>query len=153
MFVLLIPFASSAQNWTAEQQEVIDQIKSCWDAWVKALGEKNYDIWAEACPCDEDAVGWSASEGAPLIVQEYWKRSITGGLVPWFNKINWIDLRPISIKIDGDVALVHFYGVWVVEDYKGEAFQLESKRFEVFRKKDGQWTVIGGMVADHRTDQ
>ena len=31
IFVFLIPFTASAQNWTTEQEEVIDFIKSCWD--------------------------------------------------------------------------------------------------------------------------
>jgi ketosteroid isomerase-like protein len=146
LFVLLIPFAASAQNWTAEQQEVIDHIKSCWDGWVKALEAKNYDIWADVCPCDKDGAYWFTSAGAPAIGQENQKRGLTGGLFTWWKKMAWLDLRPISIKIEGDVALVHFYGVWVAEDYKGEVSQIEDKRFEVFRKKDGQWTFIGGMV-------
>jgi len=146
IFILLIPFAALAQNWTTEQQEVIDHIKSCWDGWVKALEEKNFDIWAEVCPFDEDAAYWFTFSGTPAIGTGIQKRGLTGGLFLKWKKVDWLDLRPISIKIDGDVALVHFYGVWVEEDYKGEVSQTEDKRFEVFRKKDGQWTFIGGMV-------
>ena len=147
LFVLLIPFAATAQNWTAEQQEVMDHIKSCWDAWEKAFEEKNFDIWAEACPCDEDHAMWWTNEVTPESLETQ-KRGLTGGL--WsrmYKRWDWLDLRPLSVKIDGDVALVHFHGIWVGESYKGEVSLAEHKRFEVFRKKNGQWTFIGGMVS------
>jgi ketosteroid isomerase-like protein len=147
LLLVLLAGSANAQEWSAEQKEVIAQIKVCWDGWVKAFEEKNYDLWAKSCPCDNNAFAWFTKEGAPTTQSEYAKRGLTFSPFPWgIKKTNWLDLRPISVKIDGDLALVHFYSVWVEENYKGEISQIEHKRLEVFRKKNGRWTLVGGMI-------
>ena len=75
------------------------------------------------------------------------KRAMNNGLLSWeMKRIKWTDLRPLLVKIDGDIALVHFYAYVIIEDYKGDISNREQKRFEVFRKKEGKWKFIGGMV-------
>lgn len=146
VMILIIPFSASAQNWTPEQQEVIAQIKACWDAWRKANEQKDYTIWEKACPCIDDAPYWVTIDGAPMS-SDFLPRGAKG-LFSWDTKrFDWLDLRPLAIRIDGDVALVQFYALWLVEDDKGDVNRIEQKRFEVFRKKNGKWTFIGGMVA------
>ena len=62
-----------------------------------------------------------------------------------FQNPQWLDLRPLSVRLDADVALVHFYAVWVV-DSEGEATQMQQKRFEVYRKIKGKYHFLGGAV-------
>ena len=146
LLIFFIPFTASAQNWTPEQQEVIAHIKTCWDGWIKAFEQKDRGLWDEVCPCAEGFTLWGTHNGAPASYENQ-TRGLSGGLFSRLNKkIDWLDLRPLSVKIDGDVALVHFYAIFVVENNKGEIARNEQKRFEVFRKKDGKWTLLGGMT-------
>jgi len=50
-------------------------------------------------------------------------------------RTNWFDLRSSSIKIDGDVALIHFQDNWLIEKHRGDISPVEFKKFPVFRKK------------------
>ena len=147
LLLVLLAGSAMAQEWTAEQKEVIAQIKAIWDVEIRAIQEKNADLWLAAFPCDKDAYHWIASEGAPLQMMNLRPRMYREGLYWQLKRVNWLDLRPLSIKIDGDVALVHFYDTWIVENYKGEISQLENKKFLVFRKKSGRWTFLGGMAS------
>jgi hypothetical protein len=69
-----------------------------------------------------------------------------------FEKTGWLNLQPISVVIDGDVALVHFFGLWLAEDLQGNVIRMDEKRFEVFRKVEGKWKFIGGMVTPTSAD-
>jgi hypothetical protein len=144
---LLFAVSAFAQEWSAEQKEIIAHIKACWDGWYKGLQEKNFDLWLDVCPCEKNTYWWIAEEGAPRQIMNSESKKFKEGLHWQMKRQNWLDLRPLSIKIDGDVALVHFYAIWIHENYRGEISQIEQKRFEVFRKKAGRWTFLGGMTA------
>ena len=147
--LLLVLFAESgmAQEWSAEQKEVIAHIKACFDANVRTHQDKNTDHFFAACPCEKDVYWWVASEGAPRQFVNLEARLTAEGLYWQMKRENWLDVRPLSIKIDGDVALIHFYFIWIVENYRGEIFQLEQKNLNVLRKKNGRWTFLGGMTS------
>ncbi len=100
--VLLMPVGAAAQQWTKEQQEIIDHIKMCWDAWVTALGHETPDHFYESCPIDERAHFWWTSHAAPANEQEVrrsWRviREVDD---------DWVDMRPVYIDVFGDVAIV-----------------------------------------------
>ena len=147
LLLVLLAGSATAQEWSAEQKEVIAHIKGCWDGWYKGLQEKNFDLWLNACPCEKNTYWWIAEEGTPRQMMNAESRIFAEGLYWQMKRENWLDLRPLSVKIDGDVALIHFYAIWITENYKGEISQFEQKRFEVFRKKNGRWTFLGGMAA------
>ena len=56
--LVLLVGSAFAQEWSAEQKEVIAQIKTCWDANVRAYQEKNSDPFFAACSCEKDAYWW-----------------------------------------------------------------------------------------------
>jgi hypothetical protein len=147
LVLILHAGSAMAQEWSAEQKEVIAQIKACWDANNRAHQEKNFDLFTAACPCEKDGYWWVTSEGAPRQFMNLDARLTTEGLYWGIKRANWLDLRPLSIKIDGDLALVYFYAIWIFEDYRGGITQTEQKHFEVYRKKSGRWTFLGGMTA------
>ena len=57
----------------------------------------------------------------------------------------WSDMRPLSVSVFDDVALVHFYGYWRAKTANGEVVT-EAKRTEVWQKRDGRWLAIGGQI-------
>jgi hypothetical protein len=56
---------------------------------------------------------------------------------------DWADLRPVAIRIFGDVAIVYLYGYWTVQT-PGGLVTTEYKRTEVLQRRDDGWTGLGG---------
>ena len=63
--MILIPYTIFAQNWTAEQQEVIDQVKKSFEAWnVAVFDQKDYSLWTDKYAA-KDYHFWWLEDGAP----------------------------------------------------------------------------------------
>ena len=135
-----IPNAVFAQRWSAEQQEVLDHIRACWEAGNTRI----YDNWVAVCKPVENRLWWNTSEGLPGN-NEHGRAATEAGWKTNNRETLWRDSRPLDVQIHGDVALVYFYALfgWTGD---GGIHTTEQKRLEVFRKVDGQWTTIGGMV-------
>ena len=142
-FFLSLPL--SAQNWTEEEQEVLDKIKQDWDSWEKAVKEKDLNIWIDNVQPADDWQGWWTSESA-LWTMENDKR-IFDEYVKNIKNYYWENVFPLSIKIYDNLALIHFYATYTVEDKSGKSTRYEEKRFEVYRKMDGIWRLTGLMVS------
>ncbi len=129
---------AQAQQWTAEEQEVLEFITECWDAWVEALADETPDHFYETCRQDERTLFWWTTDGAPNSVRtvyrnwKYW-REVT---------VDWADMRPIAVNIFGDVAIVYLYSYWIANTPDGPV-TAEYKRTEVFQRRDEGWTFIG----------
>jgi hypothetical protein len=57
--------------------------------------------------------------------------------------LGWVDIRPVSLTVVDEIAVLHFYGYWKAPSAEGEQVT-EAKRTEVFRRIDGRWKVIAG---------
>ena len=81
----------SAQEWTAEQQSLIDHVTTCWDVWVEALADETPDRFFDACPQDEGGHYWWTADGAPDDLIEGLRRN-------WhvIREVDddWVSLRP-----------------------------------------------------------
>lgn len=128
----------AAQQWTAEQQSLIDHVTRCWDAWVEALADETPDRWVEACPNDERSHYWGTADGVPSSAKDVvrnwriWRRIDE----------DWVSLRPVYVDIFGDVGIIHMYGYWRAKTPDGTV-TTEEKRTEVFQRRDGRWVLIG----------
>jgi hypothetical protein len=133
----------TAQEWSPEQQGLIDHITACWDAWVEALAEPTPESFFAACATDPRGHWWWTAEGAPdqlvTSVERNWS-------VIRETDIDWAGLRPIYVDVFGDVGIVHLYGYWRARTPEGET-TTEMKRTEVFQRRDGVWTLIGAQSA------
>jgi hypothetical protein len=102
VLLLMTPLASSAQEWNAEQQGLIDHVTACWDAWVDALADETPAQFFDACPQDERGHWWWTADGAPealvVGVQRNWH-------VIRETSDDWASLRPIYVDIFGDVGI------------------------------------------------
>jgi len=137
IFVILVGSPGYSQNWTAEQQEVIDDLEACWDLWVEALDDRTPDAWANDC-AEEDYTYWfrGAAPGGLEDLRREWS-------IIRETREYWIGLHPISIKIFGDIAIMHFVGIWSGLGPEGRIIN-EANRTEVFRRDDGQWKIVAG---------
>jgi hypothetical protein len=132
----------TAQQWTPEQQGLVDHITQCWDAWVKALGDETPEKFFAACPTDPRGHWWWTAEGAPAPL-------VTTDQRNWhvIRRVDddWVSLRPIYVDLFGDVGIVHLYGYWRARTADGTV-TTEAKRTEVFQRRDGRWVLIGAQA-------
>jgi hypothetical protein len=129
---------ASAQQWSAEQMEVVDAMKHCWNVWMEAVNSGSPTAFQAECQT-EDSSFWVGTQSAPIIDKGYLDR--TWGVEAGMD-LAWLDLRPLHISIHGDVAVIHFYGLW---RFPGPVVA-EWKRTEVWRKEGGTWRQWTGHV-------
>ena len=135
VMTLMAAFSASAtaQQWSAEQQEVWKTVEALWDAsdcqtWIKFFGE--------------DYRGWVSPNPAPMTKDE-----ITPGGCRWYdvNDYPLHKVHPLAIDVRDDVAVVfysyQFLSVKKVD--KSEHFE-RGNVTEVYQKRDGGWILIAG---------
>lgn len=139
LLLTLAPANAAAQVWTPEQQGLIDQVQTCWDAWVEALQDATPARWESACPSDERAHWWWTAEGSPnvnlLEVRRNWHviREVD---------VDYASFRPVYVDIFGDVGIIYLYGHWRANTADGTVVT-EARRTEVFQRRGNRWVFIG----------
>ena len=138
------PKTLGAQSWSFQEQEAIDHLETCWSTWA----EEDYDAWAQACNLDPTGSYWNTAELAPspMDTQGHYQRSIMLEEYELNDIVAW-DIRPIRVTSWGDLVGVYFFGMWQLKDADGEISVFQDRRFEILRKVDGRWGVVGGMSA------
>jgi hypothetical protein len=140
---VLLPAILHGQEWTAEQQELVDHLHSVWDA-IEANNEATYEIWRETVNPADDLVWWFTNQGVPYDHKalEKWHQwwGTRGGQYTYTN------VRPIAVRIVDSVGMVWFwaFGEWI--DRSLERHEWQDQRLEIFRKTDDGWEFLGGMV-------
>ena len=139
---ILLPLTTFAQTWNEQEQELLDHIAMCFDAWMEAVDQNDPGIFVDKAHPAKDSLYWWTAEGAPGgwdAVKRDWESIHT-------TDVGWIDIRPVAITIYDNVGIVYFYGYWKAKTEKGNV-TTEHKRMEVFLKTDGKWSFIGGQSA------
>lgn len=138
---------AGAQQWSETQREVMTAMEQCWDAWQQAVQAKQFGTWADRCLASAEVRFWWTEWSSPNTTREL-ERGMSRGLFTWgLTRWDWSALRPLAITIDGDMALVFVSSHWQREDTKGTVSFLENRRFEVWKRIQGQWKQLGGMAA------
>ena len=147
LVVLALPGSVRAQHWTAEEQEIIDLNQGCWDAWALE------DLEAMERICNEHVDGrhWWTPESAPGIGwfsknAERWAAVFH----PLDEELYW-EIRPLSVRIFGDVALIHFWATVTMRDEEGTRSTKNRKQLNIWQRINGRWTWIGGMSSPEST--
>ncbi len=131
--------SAAAQEWTADQQSLIDHVQTCWDAWVEALEDETPARWEDACPTDERSHWWWTADGSPNLNLQEVRRN-------WHiireTDEDWSSFRPVYVDIFDDVGIIYLYGHWRANVADGTVVT-EAKRTEVFQRRGGDWVFIG----------
>jgi len=130
---------TTAAVQSSAEQEVLDAIESCWDAWMDGVEQGDIELFFAGCKVDEDALYWWSVEGAP---NGYDQIRRTWDTISQQDE-RWVDFRPVGIRVFDDVAIVNFYGYWQASTPAGSVVT-EHKRTEVFQRRADGWTFIGG---------
>ena len=128
--------ATCGERWSEAQKEVWVAIETCSAHWA----EGNL---AEAMACvHEDFSGWLYAEPVPR-TKEY-DRKISAHLLK-ARTTQAFELRPIDIKVYGDVGIAHYYFVQIVRDSEGREIVEQGRWTDILLKQDDGWV----WVADH----
>lgn len=140
IFITALPFAVSAHQWTAEQQEVIEFEIACWTAGTAE----------EYAACfNEDYEGWVLR--APVPMNKADRVALAGNA---FNDNLEITLfKPMSIIIKSNVAVVNY--IIYFEDKNALSGEVESfiqRWIDVAVKEDGKWSWLSDYGNNVHTD-
>lgn len=139
--VLLLPGPLAAQNWSADEQSLIDAIEDCW---AQAATDTSMEGFLEACRPTDETTYWWTPETTPFSVTSSWVRQARAA---WNDVAVAQDLRPLRIQIDGDFGFIFLHGIRIWETPDG-AQRTESWRgYEVWKRTSGSWSFYGGMGA------
>ena len=133
------------QSWSPAQQEIIDQIRRCNDAWVASHAEKRFEIYDSACPATDEAVFWYTGGAAP----ERYKgpNGVWASSIGRNRSIAWQDLQPVVVTVDTDVAYIYYSVTWTPQPVAGPALPRTSRRLTVLQRHKGKWIMSGGTIA------
>ena len=144
--LLFFSFQLSAQTWSTAQQQVIDQVQTCFDNWWKATNANDLSVFLKACPCDEDFAVWSSVYGAPVGIDAVEGLFSQGVAAPSAEPPTVI-IRPVRVKVAGDVAVIFYYlNVYQVDPESLFLNFNSAKRTTMLRRVSGKWQLVGDMV-------
>ena len=139
------PTLAQAQNWSAHQKEIIEQVRRCNDGWVASIRQKDFNTFDAVCPATSDAVFWYTGSDAPAPYggpKGVWIGSSSGN-----RSVTWEELQPLTVQIDGDLAFIYYAVTWTREPNSGGMLRSRSRRMTVFQRRNGQWLMAGGTIA------
>ncbi len=137
-----------AQQWSSEQQEIIDLNQACWDAW------ETEDVAEMRRVCNEhpEATNWWTPNGAPTVgwfenngdrwVEAFLSRSSTV----------YAEVISLAVSIFDNTAQVYFWATLTAEDNDGGLTTTSRKQLNIWQKIDSRWTWIGGMAVLENDD-
>ncbi len=136
MCLLISSAEVQAQTWSPAEKEVVQAIDDC----LRAAKEENLEAWM-ACFHD-DYVGFL-----------YWLPSTSNKAdVRKNSPLNWENedlsewwIKPLAIRIVGDVAIIHSYGYYLERDKDGKETRSRFRWTDIMVKQGGKWVWI----ADH----
>jgi ketosteroid isomerase-like protein len=135
--VLLCCFAlapANAQQWNAAQQEVWAAIENAWDMFAKN------DLQGALSVYHPDYVGWHYEAQVPSDF-ETGKKWITYFLPK--EEIVLYDIKPASIIVHGNFAVVHYFFTVVSKTEKEEESFSSGRWTETWVKEGNKWLIIG----------
>jgi ketosteroid isomerase-like protein len=136
VILLLLPSTYLfSQEWSAAQKDVWKNV----EAYNKLGAERNIEGFMEYF--HPDYCGWDTDDALPLdkagvrklLEESGWKT----------RKILYMDQKPVSIRIFGDVAIVHYYYSIIAKDAEGKEKSDKGRWTDILMKQGNKWVMIG----------
>jgi ketosteroid isomerase-like protein len=123
-----------AQEWSPAQKEVWKNVNDYWGLMAKG------DLNGFLEYFHSDYIGWENGDALPSTKEESRK---------WINyayqgvKIPVYDIKPVAIKIYGDVAFVDYYYSMAKETQDGKKSTENGRWTDILLKQGNKWVMIG----------
>jgi hypothetical protein len=136
ILIIASGFHALGEEWTTEQQEIINLEVKYWDSIVK---DSDIDIYSKLLHVNVSA--WPVFEISPNGKDRTTK--LVNNIIN-INLFNSYEIYPKGVNIYSDVAII-FYNI----KWKGESPVNSSRVIHVWLKENGVWSMIGGMDASY----
>ena len=134
--LLLVTIAgiTSAQQWSAEQQDLWKGVQTYWEAGMSTDPAEELKYW------DDSYYGWSYQNGAPGT-----KTDVNKAITYWNKKgkVQYYTITPARIWVNGNFGYAHYYYTTVTEDTDGKPVTERGRWTDILMKKDGKWMLVG----------
>ena len=123
-----------AQDWSPAQKEVWKNVNTYWDIMSKG------DINGFLEYFHADYAGWENGEPLPSSKDETkkWMTFAYQG-----SKVLIYEIKPVAIKIHGDVAIVDYFYTTVKENKEGKKNAESGRWTDILLKQGTKWVLIG----------
>lgn len=144
VFTLLLGLGVSSVAFTADftpEEQAVWQMEEAYWRYVQAGDVENYvTLWHDRF------VGWPCFSATPSDKSKIggWVQEIRDGKLKFT-----YELKPLAVRVFGDVAIVQYAAVYVTHYPDGTATGagLWRKFTHTWQKIDGRWQIITGMCA------
>lgn len=131
--VLLVVCTPAFGEWTEKQLEVWNVIETTWAAEAEDSG-----LWPTqfAVP---DYQSWGQDEALPQSLE-----TVDATLKHWnkHSKLQHYRLKPASITVDGDTAVINYYATEYRETTEGVRSRSVLAITETLVRREGQWRFL-----------
>jgi ketosteroid isomerase-like protein len=131
---LALPSQLAAQEWSAEQQEVWQNVETYWVLSIKE------DLEGLMSYMHDDFLGWAPGQSFPTNKAD--RRAVQMRSYETSDNVLYT-LKPIGIKVHGDVAIVHYFFSYTDVDAKGEEQSAAGHWTDILMKQGNRWIMIG----------
>ena len=131
--ILVLNTSVMCQEWSTEQKEALGIVEKMDKFWA------NRDLNGYMSCLHDNFIGWFQEDPLPLDKNSlrHWEEHYLST-----SKILRNEIKPVSIKVTDDIAIVNLYATAVREDENGAKLGY-SKWTTVSKKEDGKWLIIG----------
>ena len=123
-----------AQEWSAAQKDVWKNVEAYW-ALAAAGDVEGFMAYVHA-----DYLGWGYQSALPGD-----KASTRKWIEHDFNTAKTLvsEIKPVGIKIHGNIAFVHYYYSTVTKDAEGKEKNVSGRWTDILMKQGDKWVMIG----------
>lgn len=133
-FTMLPSTVLFAQEWSAAQEEVWENVEAYW---VLSTEE---DLEGFLSYFHADYSGWFNLAALPSSKCSI-RKWISHGMKTEDTLV--YEINPVAIKIFGNVAVVHYYFTEAVKDAEGKQTTRSGRWTDILMKQDDRWVMIG----------
>jgi ketosteroid isomerase-like protein len=131
---------AAAQEWSAAQKEVWNNVEAYWDLSAKG------DLEGFMSYFHPDYRGWSYQSPVPG-TKETARKFLTYELAT--TKTVVYQITPVAIQVHGNFAFVAYYYNEIDKDAEGKVKNRQGRWLDILTKQGDRWVMIG----DHGGDQ
>lgn len=120
-------------EWTEEQKEVWNTIEQQWNTFMTDDIDECMSFF------HPDFLGWGNNISMPVNITDERKRA---SFYMKTQEALMINLKPISIKIYGNVAVAHYYFEDIYKDAEGKQIDDSGRYTDILMNEDEKWLFI-----------
>ena len=132
-FTLAASAPLAAQEWSDAQKEVLDNLKTYSDISIKEDLEETMSYF------HPDFRGWDYAEGLPF------DKASARKMIGYYNeKYSFIafDIQPVSIRVEGNIAILHLYYKEIMRDTAGVDSFSAGPWSATMLKQNDKWVFL-----------